>query len=529
MTNRTLITLLFASCLLLPVGPAKAGGIDVDPVPLDGVAEPIAEAIRAAQVQLDRARASDQTVVRAQAYAVYGDVLLAHGFSDQASQAYRNARALAPTVLDWPYLLGVIAAGEGRLDDALSLFNEALEIDGWDRPALARRGQVQLERGELDASQRDFQRLLQLQPNSAVALAGLGRVALARNNYEEAADFLERALNQSPSATRLFQPLGMAYRGLGRADDARAALARVGEGQPSMTDPALDRVTEQSRSAQYFLEVGLERAAAGDLHAARQALLSALALEPANLTILENYGQIAARQGDLEEARATFRRMVQIDRGNAEYFVLLGQIDELRGAPGEAIAAYQQALSVEPGMMAAREGLAFATLARGEFAEADQRFETLASESEGATERRFRFWQAKTWLGMGDCDRGADLLDLLSDSTEEADPLVLSAIARVRSSCRRANQAGLDEALEWAELIYDNEPDIESSATLAMVHAARGEFDDAVDFQAQAMFEALRDGSLDYRRDLRENMERYQRGEPATRPFGPGYPPFGRP
>lgn len=522
-------TLALALCLLSPIGLARAGSIDIDPVPMEGLAEPIVEAIRTAQTNLARAQASEETVVRAQAYAVYGDVLLAHGFSGQASQAYRNARELAPNVLDWPYLLGVIAAGEGNLDEALELFDEALAIDGWDRPALVRRGQVQLERGELDASERDFQRLLQLQPASAAALAGLGRVALARNEYQEAADFLEQALNQSPSATRLFQPLGMAYRGLGRVEDARAALARVGEGQPSMTDPALDRVTQQSRSAQYFLEVGLERAAAGDLHAARQALLSALALEPANLTVLENYGQVAARQGDLAEARATFRRMVQIDRSNAQYFVLLGQVDELRGDPSEAMAAYRQALTVEPGLLAAREGLAFASLAKGELTEADQRFETLASESDGDDERRFRFWQAKTWLASGDCDRAADLLDLLSDSTEQADPLVLSAIARIRSSCRRADQAGLNEALEWAELIYDSDPDVESAATLAMVHAARGEFDDAVDFQAQAMFEALRDGSLDYRRDLRENMERYQRGEPARVPFAPGYPPFGRP
>ncbi len=526
---RIVFPITFVLCLLLASGSARAGDIAIDPVPLDGLAEPIVEAIRAAQVNLEQAQAGEQTVVRAQAYAVYGDVLLAHGFSDQASQAYQNARALAPTVLDWPYLLGVIAAGEGRLDEALGLFDEALAIDGWDRPSLARRGQVQLERGELDASERDFQRLAQLQPDSAVALAGLGRVSLARNDYEQAAEFLEQAINQSPSATRLFQPLGMAYRGMGRADDARAALARVGDGQPSMTDPALDRVTEQSRSAQYFLEVSMERAAAGDLHAARQTLLSALALEPTNLTVLENYGQIAARQGDLDEARATFRRMVQIDRSNADYFVMLGQVDELRGEPSEAFAAYQQALTVQPGLMAAREGLAFAPLARGELAEADQRFETLASESEGDAERRFRFWQAKTWLAKGDCGRGADLLDLLSDSSEQADPMILSAIARIRSSCRRSDEAGLDEALEWAELIYDNEPDVESAATLAMVHAARGEFDDAVDFQAQAMFEALRDGSLDFRADLRENMERYQNGEAARQPYSPGYPPFGRP
>ena len=44
-------------------------------------------------------------------------------------------------------------------------------------------------------------------------------------------------------------------------------------------------------------------------------------------------------------------------------------------------------------------------------------------------------------------------------------------------------------------------------------------FDDAVDLQMQAIFEALKTGELAQRPDLRENLERYEAGQPAAFAF----------
>ena len=519
--------LALAAALLHGAGNVQAGGISIDRVPLEGVIEPIREAIQEAQLNLEQARAGGNATLRAQAYAAYGDVLLAHGFNEQAAQAYRNAQQLAPSMIDWPYLLGVIAAGDGRLDQALTLFNQALRLDPYDRPTLARRGQLHLDRDELEAAEADFRSLIQLDPDMAVAQAGLGRVALLREEHEQAAELLQAALRANPQATRLYRPLAMAYRGLGRVEDARRALEFAGDGDLPMRDPSMDRVTAQSRSPQFFLEAALARADAGDLHGARELLINAVALDPEDRRILEAYGEVAARQGDHGEARATFRRLILLDPDVPDAYVLLGQLDEMRGEPGEAIAAYEQALSISPGLAVAYEGLAFAHLAAGNLDEADRRFAELADVNQGTDADRFAYWQGKVWLAGGDCDRALGRFDQLRSDRESVDPLVLSSVARIRSTCRVADQAGLNEALDWAETIYDISPDTENAATLAMVHAARGEFDDAVDFQAQAMFQALRDGELDLRSDLRESMSRYQQGQRAAQPYGRGYPPFG--
>jgi enoyl-CoA hydratase/carnithine racemase len=104
---------------------------------------------------------------------------------------------------------------------------------------------------------------------------------------------------------------------------------------------------------------------------------------------------------------------------------------------------------------------------------------------------------------------------------------VLIALARMRATCLEAGEDALEEALEWAVAMYEAAPDMETAATRAMVHAARGEFDDAVDFQSQAMFEALkRYGSLEPRPDLQTEIERYRGQQPAQRPFGPEHPVF---
>ena len=72
------------------------------------------------------------------------------------------------------------------------------------------------------------------------------------------------------------------------------------------------------------------------------------------------------------------------------------------------------------------------------------------------------------------------------------------------------------QALTAATAMYEREPDGDSAETLAMAAAANGHFQDAVDLQAQAMFEALRIGDQNQLAWLRENMTRYEAGQPAN-------------
>jgi hypothetical protein len=80
--------------------------------------------------------------------------------------------------------------------------------------------------------------------------------------------------------------------------------------------------------------------------------------------------------------------------------------------------------------------------------------------------------------------------------------------------------------LARVESFYQENPNADRAATLAMIHARLGEFFDAQDYQAQAMFDVLRLGGLDRRSDLKEEMEWYRQEQVANRPFGKSHPLF---
>ena len=77
------------------------------------------------------------------------------------------------------------------------------------------------------ADARDlFQQLIDVFP--AVARKGLGEIALREGRFNEAVDHLEAALERAPNAAQVRYSLGMAYRGQGRLEQARAQLAKRG-------------------------------------------------------------------------------------------------------------------------------------------------------------------------------------------------------------------------------------------------------------------------------------------------------------
>ncbi|MEE4330036.1 MAG: tetratricopeptide repeat protein, partial [Wenzhouxiangella sp.] len=495
-------------------------------VSADNLSEPVREAIERARAAV-AATADSGPNERALIFGNFGDVLLAHGFAAEARVAYSNARELAPAVFDWHYMLGVLELGEGQLDAAIGHLDRALEIHGGDYPARIRRGDLLLDLGLPNLAEKDFERALLLNPDSVAARAGLGRVALDRSQFEQAADYLSEALELAPAATRLHEPLGRAYRGLGDIERARFHFDQRGDGDVPIRDPLLDRVTASSRSPQMFLELALDQAEQGNLAASRGFLIQALALDPDDALVLENYGEVTARMGDLDEARAAFRRLLDLTPDSADAHFYLGQVEELRGEPAAALEAYEAALALDPGNEAAREAIPFALMAQQRFEGAAERFRALAAAtSDDERRRRHLYWQGLAQAGAGNCRDSAALLEQARDLAAAFDPDIMGALARLRATCLRGDDDDLREALVWAEMVYDTSPGMNSATTLAMVSAALGQFDDAVDFQAQAMYEALRSGTLESRDDLKTNMERYQSERRAETPFAANDPLF---
>jgi len=463
------------------------------------------------------------------AYGQLGDALLVHGFIDPANVAYENAKLLEPNRLDWPYVMAVIAQEKGDVEASLRFLNAALELDPWDRASLIRRGRLYLGLGENESAEKDFQRVSQLDPESAAALAGLGEAALQQGDAAKAVEFLEQALRLQPQATRLYQPLGLAYRGAGRVDEARALMSTMGnrgDRDVVFLDPVMERVQEQSRSPQFYQESALAAAEAGDLAAARTMLVQALTLSPNDPLIVTNYGEVLAREGLLDQAREAFLQLIELKPNDPDAWFYLGQTEELLGRLEAATVAYQRLAELDDSDPRSKVGLAFVALAKGQYRNAEASFDALArSASDLEEQNNMRYWQAVALMGLEEYARADEVFKSLMEESGLRDRDVSMARARLHATVLGEGQ-NLDQALEWAEEVYDEMPDIESAATLAMVHARMGNFFEAQDYQAQAMFEALRDGALDGRDDLRQEMDWYRQEQAPNRPFGRAHPIF---
>jgi tetratricopeptide (TPR) repeat protein len=516
-----------ALCAVLAGMPAAAD-TSLPKLELDGLPAPVVEALGDARDELEQVLAGEAgPQARAEAYGDYAAVALAHDLTEQARLAWQRAIELRPDRAEWHYLLGIAEAGDGRIEPALEALGQALELYPDDPAALIRRGRLFLETGDLDRAGQDFSRALALDRGLAAAYSGLGQIAVRQERWADAVDHFERALELQPSANRLHRLLGNALRGLGERERARAQIAQAGEVETSVPDPVLDQVLRQSRSPQFYYETALSRADAGRLEEAAALLSRARSLDPDNASMVQDHGELLGRLGRYQAARAAFEKLIELRPDSVDGHFYLGQLEEVAGRPQAAVEAYEAVLARQPGHRAAREGIAHARLALGDSGAAGEAFAALADEA-GAmqTAARFRYWQGMAALRGGDCPAAAQRLDQAQAMTDGLDPATALALARVHATCAPVGSSELERLLGIVREVYQARPGLETAATLAMVHAALGRFDDALDYQRQAIFEALKSGTAEAYPDLGKNLERYQQDKPAERPYAPSDPVF---
>lgn len=497
--------------------------VDLPEVDLAGEHDSVRETIREAEDALAEAReagADDRRL--SQRYGHLGRAYHAHGYKDAARAAYGNASSLVPDEPEWHYLLGMVAKAEGDQEAAIEHFSKVMDLSPYFVPAFVRRGQIFRVQGEWEEARRDFDEALDIDPESVAAKAGMGRVMLALDEHEEAVDYLESALEANPNATRLYQALAMAYRDLGERDKARAHLEKRGKGEATLTDPVMGRVMSQSRSPQYFFERGVALAADGRFDEAEPMLERATSLDPDSAAYARRYGEILLETENLEAARSELERARELESDELEVHVLLGRLAQAEGDDAAAMEAYEQALSVDPDDRASREQLAMLQMANDRVESAAQNFERLAGQADNPEQEAvFRLRLAMSHIARDNCRRAAGTLEGIKSELELLYAPALVELSRLRATCLDADSEALSQARAWLQRIASEADMLEVRETLAMVHAAMGNYGEAADIQTGVLFEAARQGLHDDLPDLRRNLERYEEGKPADRPYAP--------
>jgi tetratricopeptide (TPR) repeat protein/peroxiredoxin len=169
---------------------------------------------------LDQAEASFQQALRndpSSAEALYGigSVYLNQNKNAAARDTFERTVKLSAnypdTLPDAWNNLGVIATREGRVDDSVPCFLEALRLSPHHLLALDNLGNAYRSQKRWDEARRVLQRALEVAPQDAEANYSLGMVFAQTDETAEAEEYLQRALQARPAYPEALNNLGVLY------------------------------------------------------------------------------------------------------------------------------------------------------------------------------------------------------------------------------------------------------------------------------------------------------------------------------
>lgn len=149
-----------------------------------------------------------------------GDALLGLGRCEEALQVFDKAVQLRPDDAGPWRQLGVALLKTGRFSEALLCFRRAVELDPGEADAAYKAAVLLKEEGRLGEALVYLDRCADVQPDHAPAFALRGFVRASLTRYEEAIGDYERAIRLDPGHAQACSNLGNALRALGRPETA---------------------------------------------------------------------------------------------------------------------------------------------------------------------------------------------------------------------------------------------------------------------------------------------------------------------
>jgi len=260
-------------------------------------------------------------------------------------------------------LEGLQAHRAGRLDQARSLYSQALQAQGDHPDALNLLGALEFASGRTDAAIRLITRALKAHPAHFDAYLNLAEALEAAGRVTEAVDTCRKVLTLKPDFVDAYARLAQLQAHHGPADNAlaysRVALAL----DPDCVDALCAEGAAQRRLFRFERAQGPYR--------------RALALEPANTKVLAALAALLDETDLHAEAAQLYRRALESAPQDLALWIGLGNALERSGDVEAALKHYERALELGPGSASALFCLACCHRDIGDFQRAEGVFRLL--------------------------------------------------------------------------------------------------------------------------------------------------------
>jgi len=161
-----------------------------------------------------------------------GGVLATEGRLDEAVEQFRQAVEICPYAVMYQSNLGDALIACGRPDEAETHFRQVLQLDPDCVAAHDRLGVLLAGQGQLDEAMAHFRRSLEINPANTDTLYDLGKALLARGQRDEAQQLFRRAAEMASDYAAVHNQLGVAMANRGRLSEAIRHFQRALDGDP---------------------------------------------------------------------------------------------------------------------------------------------------------------------------------------------------------------------------------------------------------------------------------------------------------
>ena len=200
-----------------------------------------------------------------------GVILVAQGRLDEAIGHYHEALKLRPGNPQSHYDLGIALRQKGQTDNAIREYEEALHLRPNYQKAHNNLGNILLQTGQIDEAVNHLRSALELQPDYAEAHNNLGNALMQKQSVDEAISHYRQALEIRPQYREAHFNLGGALVRVGRLDEGighyREAL-KAGSNPPeaylSLGNALQQKGLTEDALAQFRTALGLALAQGND-------------------------------------------------------------------------------------------------------------------------------------------------------------------------------------------------------------------------------------------------------------------------
>ena len=448
----------------------------------------------------------------AEAYGTMGQIYHAYSLTLSARECYVNAGLLAPKDFRWIYLLAKIEEREDRVDAAIRQYDAARALRPEYVPVHVNLGNLYLQLNRLEEAVTSFDAALALDKTNAAALYGLAQVALSQRRYGDAVSFFEQALKRVPDANKIHYSLAMAYRGLGKLEQAKAHLAQQGKVGVRVNDPLVDQLPELVVGERVHLIRGRMAFDAKRFQDAATEFRKAIAKKPDSVSGHLNLGNSLVQTNDFPAAAVEFETVLRLDPENVNARFNLAVLLAKGNKHEEAIGHLQFLLKGSPDDLGARFFLAqeFLKLARPdealmEFArvsQADPNNEEALLAEVKLLQQRNRYREALDRLKEGNAQ--------YPQKTETTATLAYLLAGSPQYDLRDGARA-----LDLAQKVFSETGLPQHGAVVALALAELGRCHEAADLQRKMIALAEQQQRTELAAKLRADLTRYNSGAPC--------------